>query len=152
MNPAAPDLARLHQRLDTLAARCGFERVDAESFGAFAGRPGTALVLFAEDPARVPQTWDLTVILPEIVAGLAAPPRVGLLAPDAARILAARHGIRVWPALVGLRDGAHLGSIEGLMDWSAYARLVPALLAAPAARPPGIGVPVRHAPPAGGCH
>lgn len=154
MNPSSPNLTRLNERIDVLHARHNFVRLDADSFAAFVAAPGAALILFTEDPARVPETWDMTVILPEIVAGLAEPPRVGVLLPDAARPLAARYGIGIWPALLALRDGAYLGAVEGLKDWGAYGRLIPELLAAPPTRPPGIGVPlITHGANAGGtCH
>lgn len=152
MNLSSPNLHRLAERLAILEARYGFVRLDAERFPTFIAEPGHALILFTEDPAKVPETWDMTVILPEIVTRLPQPPRVGVLGPEAARALAARYGIRIWPALLALRDGAFLGTIEGLKDWSVYGRLVPEMLAAPPSRPPGIGIPVHNANATATCH
>lgn len=152
-NPAA-SLERLAQRLDILRARNGYTLLDTNSFATYIKMPGTCLILFAEDPAKVPETWDLTVILPEVVGASVAVGtlRVGILPPDAARPLAARYGIRIWPALLALKDGAYLGTVEGLKDWSAYVRLIPELLAAPPTRPPGIGIPVHNADAGTHCH
>ena len=144
-SPATPPAQRLAARLAELQDRHGFTLLDAGSFAAFADLPGTSLVMFAEDPAKVPETWDLTIILPEALRHVAGEVRVALLAPEAARKLAARYGIRFWPALLALRDGDYLGSIEGLKDWSTYARQLPELLAGAATRPPGIGIPVATA-------
>lgn len=151
MNATTPTLDRLRQRADHLQARHGYRVLDAEVFDDFAAPPGAALVLFAEDPARVPETWDLAVILPELVGALAAPPRVGILVPEAARALAPRYGIRLWPALLVLRDGAYLGAVEGLQDWGVYRRRLPELLAAAPTRAPGIGIAVSGTPVAA-CH
>ena len=148
----SPSLERLSQRLAILEARHGYRLLDGDSFADFVAAPGAALILFAEDPAKVPETWDLTVILPEVVTRLDGPLRVGVLAPEAARGLAPRYGIRLWPALLALRDGAYLGTIEGLKDWSAYSRLLPELLATPPSRPPGIGIPVLNADAGTACH
>lgn len=148
----SPGIERLNQRLDFLHSRHGFELLDGETFAAFAAQAGAALVLFAEDPAKVPETWDLTVILPEAVTRLPIDVRVGVLAPAAARSLAARYGIRIWPALLALRDGDYLGTVEGLKDWGTYVRLLPELLAAAPSRPPGIGIPVMDANAAAHCH
>lgn len=145
MNGNTPTLDRLRQRAETLQARHGYRLLDAEVFDDFIGMPGSALILFAEDPARVPETWDLTVILPELVDALATPLRVGILAPAAARSLAPRYGISLWPALLLLRDGQYLGSIEGLRDWGIYLRRLAELLAAAPSRPPGIGIAVASA-------
>jgi hydrogenase-1 operon protein HyaE len=142
MTPTSPTLERLRQRADVLHDRYGFRILDAEGFDDFAAPPGAALILFAEDPAKVPETWDLTVILPDLVAALAAPPRVGMLAPAAARELAPRYGIRRWPALLALRDGAYLGALEGLLDWAVYRQRLPEILAAAPTRPPAVGIPV----------
>jgi hydrogenase-1 operon protein HyaE len=154
MNTTSPSIERLRQRVDVLQSRHGFRALDAEAFDAFVAQPGTSLVLFAEDPAKVPETWDLTVILPDLVASLAEAPRVGMLAPAAARTLATRYGIRLWPALLVLRDGAYLGAVEGLQDWSAYMRRLPEILAAAPSRPPSIGIPVANSsgPAAATCH
>ena len=151
MNPL-PSLERLTQRLDILQARHGYALLDGDSFAAYVAAPGACLILFAEDPAKVPETWDLTVILPEAVARLDVPVRVGMLEPAAARTLAARYGIRLWPALLALRDGGYLGTVEGLKDWGAYARLLPELLAAEPSRPPGIGIPVNNTGAIASCH
>jgi hydrogenase-1 operon protein HyaE len=141
----SPYLDRLAERYAFLASRYGYQMLDADSWAAFAAAPGPAVALFAEDPAKVPETWDLTIILPEALRHVAGEVRVALLAPEAARKLAARYGIRFWPALLALRDGDYLGSIEGLKDWSTYARQLPELLAGAATRPPGIGIPVATA-------
>lgn len=145
-------LERLAERFAILQARYGYQPLDAESWSAFATAPGAALVLFADDPAKVPETWDLTIILPEALQSAGADLRVGLLAPAAARSIASRYGIRFWPALLALRDGDYLGTIEGLKDWGSYVSQLPELLAAPASRPPGIGIPVNNASAASHCH
>lgn len=148
----SPSIERLNQRFDFLQSRYGYRRLDADSFAAFVAEPGAALVLFADDPAKVPETWDLTVILPEAVERMGVAVRVGVLAPEAARSLAPRYGIRIWPALLCLRDGQYLGTIEGLKDWSGYVRLLPELLSAQPSRPPSIGIPVTTANAATHCH
>lgn len=147
----SPSIERLNERLANLHARHGYSLLDLDSYAAFARSPGNALILFTEDPAKVPETWDLTVILPEAVTRTNVDLRVGILAPADARSLAARYGIRIWPALLGLRDGEYLGTIEGLKDWGAYVRLLPELLAAAPSRPPGIGIQVLNADTAH-CH
>lgn len=145
-----PTLARLAQRFAALEAQYGHRNLaDAAAAVSFAAEPGTTLLFFADDPQRVPETWDLCVILPEVVKTLAPAPRVGLLAPAAARELAGRYGLTLWPAIVALRDGGYLGAVEGLKDWGVYLARLPELLAAPACRPPGIGIPVQAA---AGCH
>jgi hydrogenase-1 operon protein HyaE len=147
-----PTLARLAEHFQRLSSQHGCVVLDADSFDEFINEPGESLILFSEDPQRVPETWDIAVILPELIKGLPKQPRVGLLAPLDAHAVSSRYGIRLWPALLGLRGGAYLGVIEGLKDWGVYARQIPQLLAAPESRPPTIGIPVRTAGAATACH
>lgn len=141
--PTPDRSGRLAARFDILRDRYGYTVLDRDSFDVFSGGPGACLILFAEDPQKIPETWDLTIILPEAVKSVSQPLRVGLLPPADARAIAVRYGFRVWPALLALRDGAYLGVIEGLKDWGVYARQIPELLVAEPSRPPSIGIPVQ---------
>ena len=147
-----PTLARLDEHFQRLSQQHGCVVLDADSFDDFINRPGEALILFADDPQRVPETWDIAVILPELVKGLAKKPRVGLLPPTAAHAVSARYGIRLWPALLATRGGAYLGVVEGLKDWGVYAAQIPQVLAAPESRPPSIGIPVQTVGAGASCH
>ena len=148
----SPSIERLQERFGILQARYGYHLLDAESYEDFAKAPGHTLILFADDPAKVPETWDLTISLPEALLRLEAEGRVGLLLPAVARSLAPCYGIRIWPALLALREGDYLGTVEGLKDWSSYVRLLPELLSAQPSRPPSIGIPVTTANAATHCH
>jgi hydrogenase-1 operon protein HyaE len=152
LKPAPDRSDRLNERFSILRDRYGYSVLDRVAFDDFIAQPGACLVLFAEDPQKIPETWDLTIILPEGIKTVAVPLRIGLLPPADARTLAVRYGIRIWPALLGLRDGAYLGVIEGLKDWGVYAQQIPELLAAEPARPPSIGIAVQTAGTASACH
>lgn len=147
-----PTLARLAEHFQRLNQQHGCTVLDAESFDDFINEPGEALILFADDPQRVPETWDIAVILPELIKGLPNKPRVGLLAPADAHAVSSRYGIRLWPALLCLRGGAYLGVIEGLKDWGVYAAQIPQILAAHESRPPSIGIPVQTIGANASCH
>jgi hydrogenase-1 operon protein HyaE len=147
-----PTLARLAEHFQRLSQQHGCMVLTADSFDDFINAPGESLILFTEDPQRVPETWDIAVILPELLKGLPNKPRVGLLAPADAHAVSSRYGIRLWPALLTLRGGAYLGVIEGLKDWGVYAAQIPQILAAPESRPPSIGIPVQTVGANASCH
>lgn len=138
----------LATKMEHMAARHGLELLDAARFEAFAAGPGERAILFAEDPVRVPESWDALVVLPELLKSLPARIAAGLPDIAAARRFAPRYGIRVWPALLLLRDGGYVGAIEGMRNWEAYVREFSAMLARPAGRAP---LAVR-AEAAAGCH
>jgi hydrogenase-1 operon protein HyaE len=146
MPAAAGADARSYPVIDRLFAGHGYADVRAADFAAFAQRPGAVLLVFIEDPARFKETLDLAVIVPEIARAFPGRFEVGVLLPEAARALAPRYGVRRWPAIVLLRDGEYVGALAGLRNWDEYLIGVEALLEAPAARPPAVGIPVNGVP------
>jgi hydrogenase-1 operon protein HyaE len=145
-NLAAAKLAALTERL----RKCGFEALDSGSFDEFAASAGDTVVLFCDDPSRGGETWDVAVILPEVLRDLPAelPTRLpklrcGFLLPEAARLIQPRYGFSVWPTVVLLRDGGYVGALEGIRDWAVYQREIVAILQKPVSRPPTLGIAVR---------
>jgi hydrogenase-1 operon protein HyaE len=140
---AAPaDPGALHPLLLRLVRETGAAVLDVDTFDVWAGQPGAAMVVFAEDPERYKETLDLAVIVPELQASRVGRFRVALLPPAASRALASRYGFARWPAFVMLRDGRYVGAVDGIRDWDEYIAQLDRLLAAAPSRPPTIGIPV----------
>jgi hydrogenase-1 operon protein HyaE len=139
MTFSAPDIAKLLTLFARQVRESGFIALSAANAADFAGLAGAAVLFFADDPKRVPECWDVAVVLPDIVGASAEPLRVGLLDPASARELAARYGVIRWPSLVFLRDGAYLGVIERMRDWDEFRAEIRRILAlAPSAPPPAL--------------
>jgi len=138
--PAPP-----HPLVAQLQTRHGFAAPTAATLDAFLDAPGHALLVFTEDPIRFKETLDLAVIAPEILRAFPGRLRAAVLFPEVARAVHARFGFRRWPALVVLRDGHYVGTIDGLRNWDEYLEEVAALLAAEPVRPPSIGIAVAAA-------
>lgn len=152
---AAPALAqKLHPLLLRLVQQTGAAVLDRETFDTWANQPGTAMIVFADDPERAKETLDLAVIVPELHAACGRRFRIALLPPAVARALAARYGFARWPAFVMLRDGRYLGAVDGIRDWEVYVAELERLLAADPTRPPTVGIPLTVAgrPAAPSCH
>ena len=145
---------RTHPLLDRLVALAPATVLDPATFDAWVGEPGHALLVFTEDPVVYRETLDLAVIVPELTAAMPGRFRTGVLLPVPARAIASRYGFRRWPALVLLKDGHYVGTIDGLRDWQVYLDELAALLAAEPVRPPSIGIAVTTAAhqPDRGCH
>ena len=99
--------------------------------------------------ARVRETLDIAVIVPELRRAFPGRFRVGVLMPESARPLQPRYGFRRWPALVLMSDGSYVGAIEGLRDWDGFLQQLARLLDAPPARAPTVGAAMRPAIAAG---
>jgi hydrogenase-1 operon protein HyaE len=148
-----PELQSLHPLLARLVKETGATVLAADTFDAWAGNAGFAMVVFAEDPERFKETLDLAVIVPELHATCGQRFRVALLPPAAARAIAPRYGFARWPAFVMLRDGQYLGAVDGIRGWDVYTAELLRMLAASPTRPPGVGIPVAAASgPAASCH
>lgn len=145
MSALAATTAVLHPLLEQLVSRHGFTALDADSIDGFIDAPGHAMLVFTEDPVRYKETLDLAVIAPEVARAFASRFRVGVLYPAVARKVAPRFGFTRWPALVMLRDGAHVGAIDGLRNWDEYLEETQRLLDAEPTRPPSVGIAVRSA-------
>jgi hydrogenase-1 operon protein HyaE len=128
MNALARPAAKEPPLVTLLVEKEGATRLDDSNFDAFVAAPGEAVLFFTEDPMRFREVVDLAVILPEIRSAAVRPFRIGVLPPPIANAKAATYGVRRWPALVFLRDGAWLGNIEALRDWSEYVSLANGLL------------------------
>ncbi len=128
--------------LDRLVTQHGVTELAMEGFDAFMQATGDGVVLLTEEPDKVAESWDLTVILPDLLAAIGTALRAGVLRPEAARLLQPRFGIKRMPALLFLRDGEYVGVIEGLRDWSELVAECRAMLQQPVSRAPSIGIAV----------
>lgn len=128
--------------LDRQVAKHDLADLDAAGFQAFAEAPGNGVVLFTDEPDKVPESWDLAVIFPDLLATADVRPRAALLRPEQARAMQARFGLNRLPALLFLRDGGYVGVIEGLRDWVEFAGEFREVLQRPVGRAPGIGITV----------
>lgn len=134
-----------HPLLERLVSQYGYPEICAESFAEFVAPADPALLFLAEDPARIKETLDLAVILPELAAVHPRRFRIGVLPPAEAAVVAPKYAIRRWPALLMMRAGRYVGAIEGLRNWDDYlaelARLlelepsIPSVLVVPLASP-----------------
>ena len=85
--------------------------------------------------AQVPESWDVAVILPEVLKGQ-RDLRAAVVPPVAGRGLQARYGFRRWPAVVLLRGGQYVGALEGMQDWVPFQQALADLRGKPAGRAP----------------
>jgi hydrogenase-1 operon protein HyaE len=140
-----------HPLLERLHAACARQVADAASWQALAELPGEVLLFCGGDPGRFPECLDVAVVLPELQRAFPGRCTLAVAAPALEARLQAHYGFGRWPSLVFLRQGAYLGAIEGMQDWSAYLARTAELLAARPSRPPSVGIPVLRADGAPSC-
>lgn len=132
-----------HPLYARLADDFGFPLLTPDTLDAFLAPPGRKLLVFLDDPQRVRESLDLAVIAPELASEFAGRLQVGVLLAPGAVTVARRFGFRRWPALVVTDGAGYVGAIDGLRDWTDYVGELAALLQAPVARAPTVGIAVR---------
>jgi len=128
--------------LDKLAMQYGISDLAPAGFQAFMDEPGNGVVLLTEEPDTAPESWDMAVIFPELLAATSVNLRAALLRPEGARLMQTRFGLGRLPALLFVRDGSYVGVIEGLRDWSEFIGECTGMLQKPVSRAPSLGIPV----------
>jgi len=99
----------------------GFLELQADTFDEVAAGIGNLVVLPLDSPAQRPEFFDLTVVLPEILSQFPRDTfRAAFVSPPASATIAKRFGVLRHPALIFLREGRYVGTIEGLRDWQDY--------------------------------
>lgn len=132
----------MHALINRLVDEFGYPLLTADNLEAFCEAPGDAVLFCGGDPAQHPECLDVAVVLPEILRAFPGRFRAAVAATELEPAMQARFGFSVWPALVFLRNGAYVGVIPGIKDWSVYLARIQDLLAAPSSRPPSIGIAV----------
>lgn len=140
-------LEKLETAIGRMQQKHGFCRVDNSKPEFPAGL--TALLL-TEDPQRNLEVLDACVILPEALKPVAAQIARWVAGPDFAPALMAQYGVPRAPAVVFLRDGQFVGTLNGIRDWGEYQSEVARLLNGPV-QPKPIGIPVRVEASQGAC-
>ncbi len=140
----------MHALINRLIDEFGYPLLDAANLDAFSDAPGDAVLFCAGDPVQYPECLDVAVVLPEILRAFPGRFRAGVACSDLESPLQLRYGFNRWPTLVFLRNGAYVGVISGIQDWSIYLTRIDALLTAPVSRPLSIGIAVASA--ASHCH
>lgn len=146
MNYAEQRAAAFAELLARLAREAGIPTLIAAGIDAAAGS-GMLGLLYTGDPGRSPESWDVCVVLPELLANVPGM-RAAILDPAQSAEAAERYGIDKLPALVVLRDGEYIGVIEGMRDWDVYMVALNVLSKAPSQTPPVAGRYPAHSPAA----
>jgi hydrogenase-1 operon protein HyaE len=138
MNHEAERERALQQLLERLATDRGIPAVTAADVDGLAA--GTTLaVLYTA--AKSPESWDVAVVLPEVLRACPGVRAVALDPAESARA-ASRWGVDKYPSVVVLRDGRYTGVIEGMQDWEPFCQELARLAQAEPRRPPSLRIPI----------
>lgn len=151
--PVQPPLQANAAAVGRLVAQCGASWVDEHTLDAWAAAGGDRVLLLAGDAVQFPEGQDVAAVLPELQRSSGGRFAIGVVPRAQEDKLARRFGSQRWPALLFLRDGHYVTTINGMHDWLVFVDKVAQALALPTSRAPGIGIPLVSAgPPGPSCH
>ncbi len=139
MNYQEQRAAAFRGLLDRLGREAGLPCVSAAELADRAAATPLLAALFTGDPTVSPESWDVAVVLPELLAACEGVAGCALDPQQSARA-ATSFGVGKLPALVVLRHGAYLGAIEGMRDWQPFVAELRRLSAAPPRPIPVAGI------------
>ena len=122
--------------LDKLVSKHAITELDHAGFQSFMEEPGNAVALLTDEPDTAPESWDVAVIFPELIAATGVNLRAAVLRPESSKLVQTRFGLGRLPVLLFLRDGGYVGAIEGIRDWSEFVAECRTMLDKPATRSP----------------
>lgn len=116
--------------LERLAREASIPVLTAAELPTRAASEPLLAVLFTGDPTRTPESWDVCVVLPEVLREVPGV-RAATLSPADSRRLAPVYGVDRFPSLVVLKHGLCVGAIEGMRDWLPFCAELAQLATAP---------------------
>lgn len=146
----APPRSAISEKFEGLLARLAdkhqIKSLEPADFAEAIKASGLHVILLTEDPAKVPESWDMAVVFPDLIAGMmkSEPIHASLLSPAASASIAPQYSVRRMPAMLFMRDGGYVGALEGLRDWSEFVVICKEMLQKPISRAP-IGIVVNAA-------
>jgi hydrogenase-1 operon protein HyaE len=105
--------------LERLEREAGLPRVKGLELEVRAAATPVLAALFTGDPTHSPESWDVCVVLPELLS-LCDGVSGCVLNPAESALAAPWYGVGKLPALVVLRHGEYLGVLEGMRDWQPF--------------------------------
>ncbi|MCB1310780.1 MAG: hydrogenase accessory protein [Sedimentitalea sp.] len=132
--------------MDKIIERDGIAVVSAGTLDTFAAENGDVVLFVGGDWHRLVEVNDVAVILPEIVKASNGHLTPAILERDSEREIQTRYHFSKFPSLIFLRNGAYLGVIQKVLDWSDYIVEINEILARDPSQPPAFEFPKGCAP------
>ena len=127
--------------IDRLTDELNYPMLDLSNIDAFLADNDFSILFFTEDIKRFPETNDVAVVLPELLA-VFPDLKAAVISRNDEKKLQSLYGFRAWPALVFMRKEQYLDAITGIQDWSEYLSQIKTILTSEPKRPLSVGVPV----------
>ncbi|MEJ2116563.1 MAG: hydrogenase-1 expression HyaE [Alphaproteobacteria bacterium] len=119
----------------------GYQVVTPEDMDGLIAAEDFAVLFFAGDANRLNDSNDVAVVLPQLHAVFDCIFTPFVVHRDAERPLQCRYHFNAYPALVFLRRGEYLGTIQQIQDWAEYLLQIAEILEREPSEPPPFKLP-----------
>jgi hydrogenase-1 operon protein HyaE len=127
--------------VQALIDRHGLPLLTAETLDAFLNSHDETLLFLSGDAARLDESADVAVVLPELLKAFGGRLQAGVVSRDMERELQRRYRFSAFPAMVILRRGEYLGAISRMRNWDAYLHEIAEILTREPSAPPPFKLP-----------
>jgi hydrogenase-1 operon protein HyaE len=127
--------------VQALIDRHGMPLITADTLDGFLAVHEETLLFLSGDAARLDESADVAVVLPELLKAVGGRLTAGVVSRDMERELQRRYRFSAFPAMVILRRGEYLGAISRMRDWDTYLREITDILAREPSDPPPFKLP-----------
>ncbi|MFC4348591.1 hydrogenase-1 expression HyaE [Kordiimonas lipolytica] len=127
--------------LESIVERENFKIMSADELEAYAPDREDIVLFFAGDAARMADSDDVAVVLPELVKAFENIFEAVIVHRESERALQLKYRFNAYPALVFLRKGDYLGTIQKIQDWTDYINEISDILKRSPSAPPPYSLP-----------
>lgn len=126
--------------IERLTRQFNYPLLTADNFDLFVYANETSVLFFSGNVVQHPESHDVAIILPELVAAFKQRLTAAVIDASIERELQLRYHFTSWPSLVFLKRGQYLGALSGILDWSEYLQQTAAILNASPGQPPAFDI------------
>lgn len=129
--------------IEAMIEKYNYPVLNEETVDSFIKSNEECVLFFTENPVRFPESDDVAMILPEIIAEYGNRFNAAVIEQKSQRVLQARYGFTEWPTLVFIQQGEFLGAISRVQDWNDYILKINDFITTGPIQAPGIGINVK---------
>ncbi|WP_434361234.1 hypothetical protein NF212_22820 [Parasalinivibrio latis] len=109
-----------HPLIERLNREYEYPILNEDNYRTFLESNPVAVLFFTENADRYPETLDVAVVLPELVAAFGNRFSAAVVSRELEDVLSPIYQVRQWPSLVFVKSGKGVGTIARIQDWAVY--------------------------------
>ena len=122
--------------IEKIIEKNNYPRLTEHDLDGFFTSSEYCVLFFTGEVRSFPESNDVAVALPELMAVFGNRIRVGVVDRESERRLHARYRFSSYPALVFIKNGGYLDVITRIQNWSDYTRQIAEILTLEVSEPP----------------